>query len=37
VATPWQAWFTSARVVNGLLNGVPVKLVDTAPTLASEI
>jgi hypothetical protein len=37
VATPWQAWFTSARVTNGVLNGVPVKLVDTAPTLASEI
>jgi hypothetical protein len=37
VATPWQAWFTSARVINGLLNGVSVKLVDAAPTLASEI
>jgi hypothetical protein len=37
VATPWQAWFTSARVGNGLLNGVAVRLIDAAPTLAAEI
>jgi hypothetical protein len=37
VATPWQAWFTSARVGTGLLNGVAVRLIDAAPTLAAEI
>jgi len=36
-ATVWQAWFTSARVGHGFLNGSLVRVFESAPTEASKI
>lgn len=36
-ATVWQAWYTSARVSHGFLNGSLVRVLESAPTEASKI
>ncbi len=37
IPTIWQAWFTSARVSHGFLNGSIVRVFESAPTEASKI
>lgn len=37
VATPWQALYSSVRIVNGVLNGTAVKVFAHASTHPSEI
>jgi hypothetical protein len=37
VATAWQAWFTSARVVHAIVNGTAVRVFEAAPTHPTKI
>ena len=36
-ATPWQALYSSVRITTGILNGVPIKCFEAAPTVQSKI